>query len=300
MHIDSFFSEHLTSFDKSFDNQDQLFRFLSKIFSFEMKCDEEKIYTGLTQREAISSTYLGHGIALPHCRVEDVSLLKIAFIKLQKPLTIKNDEQDVDINYVFSVITNITHEEFYVAVLARLTRFLASHKSILPEINTYEQLSEKLHSFSESLSGHLNAYEISTIIPAVDENQTVKDAVDVMKKNRLATLPVIDSKNMVKGIIRITDLFRASLPDYVFYLQDFSFITEFSPLENFWENESQMIIKNYMKSSTEFFIQDNVSYLEVLFLISKHKREQLIVIDKDGLYKGVITPATILNTMLRP
>jgi nitrogen PTS system EIIA component len=53
---------------------------------------------GLQERESLGPTGVGHGIALPHARLEDVARIIGVFIKLEKPLDYDSvDRQPVDL-----------------------------------------------------------------------------------------------------------------------------------------------------------------------------------------------------------
>ncbi len=53
---------------------------------------------GLQERESLGPTGVGHGIALPHARLEDLSKIVGVFIRLEKPLDYDSvDRQPVDL-----------------------------------------------------------------------------------------------------------------------------------------------------------------------------------------------------------
>jgi PTS system nitrogen regulatory IIA component len=53
---------------------------------------------GLQERESLGPTGVGHGIALPHARLEDLSRIIGVFIRLEKPLDYDSvDRQPVDL-----------------------------------------------------------------------------------------------------------------------------------------------------------------------------------------------------------
>ena len=52
----------------------------------------------LHERESLGSTGVGHGIALPHARLEDLTSIIGVFIRLEKPLDYDSvDRQSVDL-----------------------------------------------------------------------------------------------------------------------------------------------------------------------------------------------------------
>ncbi len=53
---------------------------------------------GLQERESLGPTGVGHGIALPHARLEDLDRIVGVFIRLEKPLDYDSvDRQPVDL-----------------------------------------------------------------------------------------------------------------------------------------------------------------------------------------------------------
>ena len=53
---------------------------------------------GLQERESLGPTGVGHGIALPHARLEDLQKIVAVFIRLEKPLEYDSvDRQPVDL-----------------------------------------------------------------------------------------------------------------------------------------------------------------------------------------------------------
>ena len=58
---------------------------------------------GLQERESLGATGVGHGIALPHARLEDISHIRAIFLRLEKPLDYDSvDRQPVDL--VFALL----------------------------------------------------------------------------------------------------------------------------------------------------------------------------------------------------
>ncbi|MEM7054609.1 MAG: PTS sugar transporter subunit IIA [Pseudomonadota bacterium] len=61
------------------------------------------IFNGLCQRERLGSTGLGHGVAIPHCRVEQIGVSG-AFIRLRRPIDFDSpDSEKVDLFFALSV-----------------------------------------------------------------------------------------------------------------------------------------------------------------------------------------------------
>ena len=46
----------------------------------------EWVVAGLSRREQLGSTALGEGIAIPHARVEDLTRIQVAYLRLKRPI----------------------------------------------------------------------------------------------------------------------------------------------------------------------------------------------------------------------
>ena len=71
----------------------------------------DALFAGLRTREAIGSTAIGHGIAIPHGRLESLSVPRGALLRLQSPVDFKaGDGQPVDLVFAMAVPAHYTQE----------------------------------------------------------------------------------------------------------------------------------------------------------------------------------------------
>ncbi len=69
----------------------------------EESADRRDIFEALCQRERLGSTGLGHGVAIPHCRVEQAGVSG-AFIRLNRPIEFDSpDGAEVDLFFIIAV-----------------------------------------------------------------------------------------------------------------------------------------------------------------------------------------------------
>jgi len=73
--------------------------------------DAGLLFTQLTARERLGSTGLGHGIAIPHCRLPNLAAPIGALARLENPVDFESpDEQPVDLLFVLVVPEQSTSE----------------------------------------------------------------------------------------------------------------------------------------------------------------------------------------------
>jgi nitrogen PTS system EIIA component len=76
----------------------RLFQELGEVAATAYKLTAAVAIDGLQERESLGPTGVGHGIALPHARLEDVTRIIGVFIKLERPLDYDSvDRQPVDL-----------------------------------------------------------------------------------------------------------------------------------------------------------------------------------------------------------
>ena len=94
------------------------------------------IFDALIQREKLGSTGLGHGVAIPHGRVESLTKTVGAFIQLTDGVDFDSpDKQTVDLIFGLLVPKETTDE--HLELLSRLAE-LFSESSVLEELRNTE------------------------------------------------------------------------------------------------------------------------------------------------------------------
>jgi len=79
----------------------------------------ETVFERLLERERLGSTGLGHGVALPHARVKEISEAVGAFVQVQQPVDFDAiDDQPVDL--AFALLVPEAATEVHLQLLASL------------------------------------------------------------------------------------------------------------------------------------------------------------------------------------
>ncbi|MFN7225048.1 MAG: PTS sugar transporter subunit IIA [Paracoccaceae bacterium] len=84
---------------------------------------------GLQERESLGPTGVGHGIALPHARLEDLDQIVGVFIRLEKPLDYDSvDRQPVDL--IFALFAPKDSGVDHLKALALVSRTMRDQKVV--------------------------------------------------------------------------------------------------------------------------------------------------------------------------
>ena len=89
--------------------------------SFDM--DAGDILDTLLEREAVGSTGVGHGVAVPHARLTGLDRMRAVFVRLEHPVEFASiDDQPVDLMFALFAPPNAGAE--HLRALARVSRLL--------------------------------------------------------------------------------------------------------------------------------------------------------------------------------
>ena len=84
---------------------------------------QEQVLDALLEREAAGSTGVGHGVAVPHARVDGVDRMRAVFVRLEQPVAFEAvDDQPVDLLLALFAPKGSSSE--HLRALARVSRLL--------------------------------------------------------------------------------------------------------------------------------------------------------------------------------
>ena len=84
---------------------------------------QEQVLDALLEREAAGSTGVGHGVAVPHARIEGIDRMRAVFVRLEQPVPFEAvDDQPVDLLMALFAPKGPSSE--HLRALARVSRVL--------------------------------------------------------------------------------------------------------------------------------------------------------------------------------
>jgi CBS domain-containing protein len=130
---------------------------------------------------------------------------------------------------------------------------------------------------------------------------TVLEAARLMIQKRVGTLPVVDTDNILTGVININDILDVFIPDYFDLIENLSFVHDFGALEDFLPKDVPEIadatVETLMKSPIS--VQENESILRAATKMVRHDLIDLPVINSNGQLVGLASHVDIGTAFLQ-
>jgi PTS system nitrogen regulatory IIA component len=111
-------------FSASAQSKKKAFEQIAELFTTQQESvGKYEIFDGLVARERLGNTGLGHGVGLPHCRLEGLEKPIACFMHFRNG--IDYDAMDkVPVDLLFSLLVPIGFEEEHLSLLAEISRIL--------------------------------------------------------------------------------------------------------------------------------------------------------------------------------
>ncbi|MCO4786187.1 PTS sugar transporter subunit IIA [Marinomonas atlantica] len=94
-----------------------------------MHCNADEVYDALLGREKLGSTGVGNGIAIPHCRLEQVNRATIVLMSLETPIDFDAiDRRPVDL--IFALLVPPKQCDEHLATLAQIAELAQSEDKL--------------------------------------------------------------------------------------------------------------------------------------------------------------------------
>lgn len=251
---------------------------------------------GLEEREKLGSMVYPGGMSIPHARVDGFSELAVSIATFKKPVVFEKEE----VRMIVMIITSPEKASLYLKTVAGFakisSRFEHIYKQIIQSSNG-QQILDLVKMTEVELETNLLARDIMTLPITISKDSTVQEVTDLMKKNHMGFLPVVDDNDRYVGEINNLDILRLSLPEYVFMMEDLSFLLNLEPFQEFLKKEKTMLIKNIIKLQKT--VPPSSTMVEVVFVMLKNNLYHLTVAEKDKKVVGVITTKDIVEKILR-
>lgn len=144
MKFTEIFAPEMTRFCQTgITNKKKAFEKISKLIdAYDGEVKYQRILDALLQREKIGTTALGHQVAIPHARVDDLPQPFCTVLVLAEPINFSHTEETL-VDIIFGLVVPADYVEEHLQLLAKLTEQL--HKPTVRDALRHCQNNEALY-----------------------------------------------------------------------------------------------------------------------------------------------------------
>ena len=139
---------------------------------------------------------------------------------------------------------------------------------------------------------------MKTAVITITAQQTVREAAAVMVEKHIGSLPVIDNRGRLIGLLTINDLLGLFLPNFVLLLDEIDFVPDFGELETRPADAATAAL------SVQQVMREPVSALRTSGLLrafaelSRHNIPDLPIVDEADRLVGIVSRVDVGTAFL--
>lgn len=267
-----------------------------------LKNEKEIMKKAVLKREEEASTYLGHGVAIPHARLEHYDDILVAIGFPEKPVMVKTlDNKEEELKVIVLVIADVLKGKKILKIMSGISKLAVKNKSILDKIikekNPVETI-KILETANIEIDYTITAEDLMTNIPKpVKETNTLEDIAKIIIMDKVSGVPVVDKDNNFLGEITERELIAFGMPKYTTILSDLTFMTVGEPFENYLINEKTATIEELYRREDVVTVDKEASLMEISYLFMNRGVTRIYVVE-NRKYLGIILRSDIIRKIL--
>ena len=267
-----------------------------------LKNEKGVMKKAVLKREEEASTYLGHGVAIPHARLEHYDDILVAIGFPEKPVIVKtHDNKEEELKIVILVIADVLKGKKILKIMSGISKLAMKNKVILDRIieekNPIETI-KILEAANIEVDHNITAEDLMTNVPKpVKETNTLEDIAKIIIMEKVSGIPVVDKNNNFLGEITKRELIAFGMPKYTTILNDLNFMTVGEPFENYLINEKTTTIEELYRREGVVTVDREASLMEVSYLFMNRGVTRIYVVES-GKYLGIILRSDIIRKIL--
>lgn len=267
-----------------------------------LKNEKEIMKKAVLKREEEASTYLGHGVAIPHARLEHYDDILVAIGFPEKPVMVKTlDNKEEELKVIVLVIADVLKGKKILKIMSGISKLAVKNKAILDKIikekNPLETI-KILETANIEIDYTITAEDLMTNIPKpVKETNTLEDIAKIIIMDKVSGVPVVDKDNNFLGEITERELIAFGMPKYTTILSDLTFMTVGEPFENYLINEKTATIEELYRREDVVTVDKEASLMEISYLFMNRGVTRIYVVE-NRKYLGIILRSDIIRKIL--
>ncbi|MDJ0805975.1 MAG: PTS sugar transporter subunit IIA [Gammaproteobacteria bacterium] len=258
-----------------------------------------EVHEAVMMREALSSTALGVGIALPHARIPDLEGFTVLVGIPENDLTDKGIDGR-PVGAVFLLLTNDHLNTLLLQALAALSQLMQQDRFVdrLREAGTVELVWNEIHGSNVDVRKKLEARDLMTsAFVQASADMTLHQLLDLMFENGIDDAVVLNSEHHILGTVTSREIIGAGFPDYMSSMDSIGFLKEYESFEEFFKKENKIVVAEFMNKEA-IIVEASDPLIQVVFRMFLEK-ERIAFVQEDEVFVGVIDRNDIINHILR-
>jgi CBS domain-containing protein len=253
----------------------------------------------IIEREEIENTSYGHGFAFPHARTDEIDEMRILLGVSKKGLKDRTRD-NIPLAAVILLLTPSNIPKLYLQTLSAFATFARTEGNLqkLAAASNADDVVDIIWQSRVKVEKELTAKDLMhRDVISVTPDDSLKTAANLMFKNRMSCLAVVDDDGNLLGQITDKDLITVALSDYEAIISTPDSKIEGEPFEELIKRENQIKVSQLYKTDYAT-AKAETSLVDVAALMIK-KDLRRVFVTKENKLIGILARKDIVNMIIR-
>jgi mannitol/fructose-specific phosphotransferase system IIA component (Ntr-type)/CBS domain-containing protein len=253
----------------------------------------------IIEREEIENTSYGRGFAFPHARTDEIGDMQILLGISKSGLNNKTPD-NVPLAVIILLLTPSNIPRLYLQTLSAFATFARMEGNLkkLTGARTNVEVVDIIWQSGVRIEKELLVKDMMRRdVVNVTAEDSLKKVANLMFKNRLSALAVVDDTGYLLGQITDKDLIQAALPDYRAMMENLNYTMDVEPFEELLKQEEKIKVSQLYKTDHVTTSMETKLVDAAALMIYKDLRR--IFVTRDGKLVGILVRKDIVNMIIR-
>lgn len=259
----------------------------------------ERVRTMILEREEIENTSYGRGFAFPHARTDEVDDM-VVLLGISKTGLKDKTPDNVPLKVVVLLLTPTQISKLYLQTLSAFAAFarIEGNREKITAAGSKADIIDTIWQSGVAVEKQLTVKDIMRRgVATVTPDDSLKRVANLMFKNRLSALAVVDDSGNLLGQITDRDLIQAALPDYKTLISNLNYSMETEPFEELLKQEDKIKVGQLYTQDHEIATL-NTTLVEVAAMMIFKDLRRVFVTEGSRLV-GILLRKDIVNMIIR-
>jgi PTS system nitrogen regulatory IIA component len=284
---------------KAADKHDAIVELLELVRSKHPDYDYDEILKSVLDREDIENTSYGRGVAFPHARTDAVDEMFIAVGVSPKGLSDRTPDGK-PLRMICLMLTPSSIAKMYLQTLSAFAAFARRPEYIekAARAGSPGAVIDAIWESGVTVEKEITAKDLMRQdVISVRPRDSLKDVANLMFRNRLSALAVVDDDNNLLGQITDKELIRAALPDFKTLISNLNYSMDIEPFEELLKREDKIMVKQLYTRDHEVVNRDTKIVEVAAMMLFKDLRRVFVV--EEGKLLGILLRKDIVHMIIR-
>jgi mannitol/fructose-specific phosphotransferase system IIA component (Ntr-type) len=253
----------------------------------------------LLDREKKITSYIDHGVAIPHAKVEGINRIFVGLVTSAEGFDAQ-DPPNTPVHLLWLILTPPEKNTLMLQTLAAVARLCHTKemRQALRRMKAPARIIKQIEDSGIDVKNTITAADVMVAAPEVLRPDTpLRDAIERIIASPYDGLPVTDGQGKLLGELSSIEILSIGLPKYVDLLKDDTFLMQFEPFENYFRQENQLTVREVM--TREILTADEEApIIKIANMLVAGDKSRLYVV-RDGRLHGMIYRRDLLTRVLQ-